>query len=221
MNVRKPSIHLTLLLTPVAALLISLAIAGCGGGESTQDEQMFSQTAMLQYRIDSLTAENRRLMQQIDALSSENRSLTARSADLEMQLKEAQTPPPAPVITDMSAAYTAALGQYRKRDFAGAMQQFEQLLGNNIQEDLADNCHYWIGECLYGMGQYGDAIHHFETAKGMAHSEKKDDSQLMIGNSYAAMGNKAAARDAYNALISSYPASPYLKKAQEKLGRLG
>lgn len=219
MNPHKPSIHLPLML--VVTLLASLATSGCGSGQSAQDEQLFSQTAMYQYRIDSIASENHRLMQQIDALASENRSLTGHAADLEMRLKEAQTPPPAPVITDMSAAYAAALGQYRKRDFSGAMQQFEQLVNNGIREDLADNCHYWIGECLYGMGKYSDALHHFETAKGFAHSEKKDDSQIMIGNTYAAMGNKTAAREAYNKLISSYPASPYVKKAHEKLAKLG
>ncbi len=70
------------------------------------------------------------------------------------------------------------------------------------------------------MGRYSDAIQHFEMARGYRYSEKKDDAQLMIGNSYSAMGNKSAARDAYNKLISSYPASPYVKKAEEKLARL-
>jgi TolA-binding protein len=34
------------------------------------------------------------------------------------------------------------------------------------------------------------------------------------------MGDKEGARDAYNTLISSYPASPLIPKAREKLARL-
>ena len=99
--------------------------------------------------------------------------------------------------------------------------KFEALLKGGVRDDLADNCHYWIGECLYGMGKYSDAIHHFETALDFAGSEKKDDSMLMVANCHAAMGNIPAAKEWYNRMITSYPASPYLKRAQEKLAALG
>jgi TolA-binding protein len=215
-----------LVLIPATAL--SLFVFGCGSGEETTEEwettPVVSMTARLEYRIDSLMNENRRLKQQIDALATENRSLTARAAELEMKLDEAMAappPPPAPEpITNMNSAYQSALSQYRQRDFAGAKERFEALLASGISDNLADNCHYWIGECSYGMGRYSEAIQHFEMVRGYRHSEKKDAAQLMIGNSYSAMGNKSAARDAYNKLISSYPASPYVKRAEEKLARL-
>jgi tol-pal system protein YbgF len=188
-------------------------------------EDLTNQNASLQYQVDSLTAENRRMMQQVQALASENSSLTARAGELEMQLRENRTPAPAPppqppVHRDMSSPYADALAQFRTRDFSGAMAKFEQILKGGVQDDLSDNCHYWIGECLYSLGKYSDAIYHFETVIGFTNSEKKDDAMLMIGNSHAAAGNKAAARDAYNRLISSYPASPYVSKAREKLSKL-
>ena len=199
-----------------------MLVTGCGSEQRIQDDPLFSHAAVLQYRVDSLSAENRRLIQQLDALASENRNLNALSADLEAKLKEARTlPPPPTAVADPSNAYSSALAQYRKRDFSGAMLQFESLLNGGVRNDLADNCHYWMGECLYGMGKYGDAIGHFETALGSPHSEKKDDSQLMIGNCQALMGNKSAARDSYNKVVSGFPASPYVRKAQEKLARLG
>lgn len=212
----------------ITTTAFSLFLFGCGSGEETTDEwettPVISMTARLEYRIDSLMNENRRSKQQIEALATENRSLTARAAELEMKLDEALAAPPPPPepepITNMNSAYLSALAQYRQRDFAGAKEKFEALLAGGIGDKLADNCHYWIGECSYGMGRYSDAIQHFEMVRGYRYSEKKDDAQLMIGNSYSAMGNKSAARDAYNKLISSYPASPYVKKAEEKLARL-
>jgi TolA-binding protein len=213
-----PIVTAVLLVPPALGVL-----SGCGSGQEAQMEELSYQNSRLRAMNDSLAAEAYRMNQQIEVLVSENRILTARAADMEARLKEMQTPaqpPPPPPVSDMSSAYGQALEQYRARDFSGAMVRFEQLIKGGVREDLADNCHYWIGECLYGMGKYGEAIQHFETALGFASSEKKDDSMLMIGNSHAAMGDKAAARDWFNRLITSYPASPYLAKAQEKLSRI-
>jgi tol-pal system protein YbgF len=190
-----------------------------------QESTPVSVTAKLEYRVDSLMNENRRMEQQVEALATENRNLTARAAELETKLAEAAAAPPPPAMTspstgDMTSGYSDALASYRRRDFSTAAQQFEGLLSGGIRDDLADNCHYWIGESYYGMRQYADAITHFQMVFNYAKSEKKDDAQLMIGNSYAAAGNTSSARDAYTSMVSSYPASPLVKKAQEKLARL-
>ena len=215
----------------IAAAAFSLLTFGCGSSQQAADTQWSSGSAVagqMEYRIDSLANENRRLRQQIDAVSTENKNLTARTAELDAKLKETkvtpavsvpQTAAPAPT-KDMTAGYSSALAEYQKRSFAEAAKQFESLLSGGIREDLADNCHYWIGESYYGLGKYKDAIHHFEQALGYKHSEKKDDAQLMIGNCYAALGNKASAKEAYSRLISSYPASTFVKKAKDKLARI-
>jgi TolA-binding protein len=70
------------------------------------------------------------------------------------------------------------------------------------------------------MKKYREAIEQFKMVGDYKKSEKKDDAQLMIGNASAALGDKEGARDAYNTLISSYPASPLIPKAREKLARL-
>jgi tol-pal system protein YbgF len=205
-------------------ILGAIGVVGCGSVEETQqweETPTVSATARLEYRIDSLMSENRRMRQQLEAMANENRSLTARNAELETRLNEAMAAPkPAPPPADMSSAYSEALGYYRQRDFATAIQRFESLLNSGVRDDLADNCHYWIGESYYGMGNYSGAIQHFEMVFNYKHSEKKSAAQLMIGNSYAAQRNYSAAKDAYNKVISNYPASVYVQKAQEKLGVL-
>jgi len=42
----------------------------------------------------------------------------------------------------------------------------------------------------------------------------------MIGNSYAALGDKAAAKDAYSKLVSNYPESALVERAKAKLSKL-
>ncbi len=217
---------LTKILVPIALLLPALVIGpGCGSSQQAEIDSLNETNSRMRYERDSVMSANKRLMQQVEALASENRVQSARAADLEVQLREKDAAPTmaaAPTMSsDPGSAYAEALAQYRKLDFSGALKSFEGLLQKGVRDDLADNCHYWIGECLYGMGKYSDAVHHFETTLGYASSEKKDDSMLMIANCHAAMGNKGAAKDWYNKMITSYPASPYLKRAQEKLNALG
>jgi len=209
----------------VVTLTFLFILGGCGSSEPTQEDweiaQAASVTAQLEYRVDSLQAENRRMKEQVNAMAAENRSLTAKNAELETKLAEAPASPAAAEpagSVEATSAYSAALSAYKKRDFKSAIQGFESLLNASIDEETADNCHYWLGESYYGLRKYTEAIKHFNEVLGYRQSEKKADAQLMIGNSYAAMGQKDAARKAYNKVISSYPSRT--EKAQQKLARL-
>lgn len=213
----------------VSVLCFAVLLYGCGTSPETTSDTWesttpVSVTARLEYRVDSLMNENRRLSQQLEALATENRNLTARNAELETRINEmAAAPRSEPAVSassNVAAGYEGALAAYRSRNFAGAVQGFQALLDGNVRDDLADNCHYWIGESYYGMGKYREAIDHFRMVMDYKKSEKKDDAQLMIGNASAALGDKAGAREAYNKLISSYPVSPLVQKAKEKLARL-
>jgi TolA-binding protein len=70
------------------------------------------------------------------------------------------------------------------------------------------------------LHNYGEATRQFERVLEFPSSGKKPYAQLMIGNAQLALGNRDAARDAYNTLVSSYPSSPLVSKAQAKLARL-
>jgi len=148
------------MLSIFSVLMFAAVLSGCGTvPESTSDTwestPVVSNTARLEYRVDSLTNENRRLNQQIEALATENRNLTVRSAELETRLNEmAAAPKPEPVVsagTNVASGYEGALWAFHQRDFTGAIKGFEALLIGKIRDDLADNCHYWMGEAYYGM----------------------------------------------------------------------
>jgi len=235
MSTDSPSVRLSTFAGIVTAIVavLSLGALGCGASEESTEEwestPTDSPTARLEYRADSLVNENRRMKDQIDALSVENRNLTARNAELETRLTEATAaakaaPPPATPAASSSGAsasdYEGALALVRKKEYTDAIQSFDGLLKGGIQEDLAGNCHYWIGESYYAMKKYDEAEKHFEMVFDYKRSHKKEDAQLMIGNCLLAEGNKSGARDAYEKLVSTYPGSPLAKKAQDKLAKL-
>ncbi len=215
---------------PAIVVAMSLAAFGCGPTEELTDEPemepVVAPTTRLEYRIDSLQSENRRLREQVDAVSAENRRLIAKSAELETRQPEV-APAAAPDVASAPTAtregkegYAAALDQFKSRNYQAAIEQFGALLKGNIEMDLADNCQYWIGESYFALKDYNEAIKHFETVLGYKASGKKPYAQLMLGHSYAALGNTAAAKEAYNKLISSYPASSLVSKAQSRLAKM-
>ena len=185
--------------------------------------------------MNKLRVQNDSLRIQLASLEQANRSNIARAADLETQLRDLQlraaapsphsspSPSPAtatPVSRNTNDMYESALRLFRSRHYHESSSMLEQLLNTRPPADLEDNCAYWMGECAYAMKQYKEAIGHFGKVFGFKQSEKKDDAQIMIANSYYALGDKAAAKQEYNKLLEKYPASPYAKRAKERLSKL-
>ena len=221
--------HLSNFLIPATfALGLAVVAVGCGSSEEETENwettPTVSDTTAHEVKLDSVKTESRRMKDQVDALSAENRTLTARNAELETKLNEASVAARAPAVSsvpigEVTGAYNAALGEFKRRNFQEAVNQFEAIL-NSGTDKLVDNCHYWIGESFYGMKRYDEAIKQFETVLGYTGSGKRPYAQLMIGNSYMGLGDKAAAKDAYSKLVSNYPESALVEKAKGKLSRL-
>ena len=193
----------------------AIVFSGCGTvHEGTSDDEWISappvsMTARLEYRVDSLTNENRRLSQQIESIQTENKNLNMRLTDL--QTKSPEPPVSKPIVqatpapttrSTLPAAYETALGKFRSRNYQGAIDEFNELLKGGVSEDLVDNCHFWIGESNFAMKKYKDAITSYQRVTAMTNAEKGDDAQLMIGNAYVAMGDKAQAKQAFQKLYA-------------------
>ena len=116
--------------------------------------------------------------------------------------------------------YHDALDEFHNRKYEDAAALFQKVYDEGAPKGLDDNCVYWIGECLYGRKQYDSAIAQFKKVFDFKWSEKKDDSQIMIANSYFALGDKKTAKEEYEQLIKKYPASPFVKRAKAKLANL-
>ena len=222
-------------------LFISVSIVGCSSSEETTKEKsatkstQISATELMQKDLKTLREEKAALEQKVSSLERENRTATARAAELETQLTEikerlTKTPPP---LTSESATRTAqptdavgnqsydqALQSFKSRNYQEAASSFQAIIDGGAASDIEDNCHYWLGECAYGLKNYSGAIEHFQKVLSYATSEKKDDAQMMVANSYFALGDKAKAKAEYQKLIEKFPASPYVARAKVRLGKL-
>ncbi len=212
-----------------AALLMMAQFAGCSGsgeadkspGGQSATELMVAELKALHTTNDSLKAENAKADQ-------EKRTLTAHVADLEAQINDLKaklaslSPPPSavPSVTDAHASYEEALRVFREKKYAEASDRLNAILAAGAPQGLDDNCVYWIGECLYGEKRYTAAIEQFRKVFTFDRSEKKDDAQYMIANSYLAMGDKLHAKEEYERFARRFPASPYIKFVKAHLAKL-
>ncbi len=118
------------------------------------------------------------------------------------------------------ARYDRALSLYKARRYKDAIAAFSELLAENPNHSLSDNCQYWIGEAYYGLGNYEQAIAEFEKVYSYPNSNKLDDAIIKLGVTYLKLGNREAARSQFEQLIANYPKSEFVELARSYLAKL-
>lgn len=116
--------------------------------------------------------------------------------------------------------YQEALRTYDKRAYPEALKLFSDLLEKFPQGDYADRANYWIGECYYASAEYAKAVVAFTKVVDVQNSSKSDDAQLKLGLSYLRLGKSDLAGAEFKRLISRFPASEYVPRAQKYLAEL-
>lgn len=151
--------------------------------------------------------------QSVPAASGSNFSSNARYEQSEQGNFQAGS-------TDFRGRYDFARGRFESRDYQGGISEFERLLGESQNWQLADNCQYWIGECHYGLRDYSRAIAEFEKVFSFQADDKYDDATLMIGLCYFRLGQNDRARNEFEELINRFPGSEYIRTAEKYLARI-
>jgi tol-pal system protein YbgF len=182
---------------------------------STNEDQMKKDINDLEKKLTEKDSEISRLKTDIVAKEEKISKLESSAS------KQPATPATTPTYTgDFRQDYQNALSEYYNRSYKLAIQLFEELLARNPSTSLSDNCRYWIGECYYGLGNYNQAIIEFTKVFSFNKSNKLDDAQLKLGLCYWKLGDRERARQEFEHLISDYPNSEYVEKAQQFLSKL-
>lgn len=183
----------------------------------SQNEQKTDGTAT-QQASSTLEQQLRQKDAEINQLKAELVLKDERIAELEKGRTQVFSTPMAG--GDYTAQYNAALGIYRSGQYQEAISRFQSLLAQSMTHDLSDNCQYWIGECYYDLRNYRQAIVEFEKVFTFTRSNKDPDAQLKLGLCYMNLGDAAKAREEFNRLITNYPRSSYITRANSYLVRL-
>ena len=133
---------------------------------------------------------------------------------------EVVNPDPGPKGRDTGPpqGYVKAFGLYSSNNFTAAVQAFEQFIKEQPTSDYVPNAQYWIGECHYSSSDLPNALLAFQkVVDGWPRHAKASDALLKIGYSQLAQKQPDKAREIFERLIRSYPASPAAVKARERL----
>ncbi|MFQ6112079.1 MAG: tol-pal system protein YbgF [Nitrospinota bacterium] len=126
--------------------------------------------------------------------------------------------PPLPEELEYQRALNTLL---RQRRSALARRMFDKFIEKYPKSELADNAQYWIGESYYVENKYERAILAFaEVQEKYKEGDKVPDAILKQALSFAALGDKEAARDLLRQLITRFPTSQAAQLAKQKLGKL-
>ena len=180
--------------------------------------------------LDSVIKEKEEMEQKVKKLESELleknatiSQLTNEIGEKEKQLTEREKllidlqPTQPPKSRGKESAYRSALSEYMAKDYKTAILSFEQLLQNDMNNSLSDNCQYWIGECYYGLGEFQTALIEFEKVANFINSNKEDAAQLKIGFCYEKLGQMDSAKQAFQRLLDKFPNSEFAATAQQLL----
>lgn len=132
------------------------------------------------------------------------------------------TAPAAPIVPVTAAeqrAYDAALDQFKRGDYQGAIGGFSGFVKTYPRSLLAPSAQYWVGNAHYARRDYRGAIASQRALiQGYPDSTKVPDALLNIASAQSEMGDNASARRTLEELMGKYPQSEAAGKAKQRLG---
>ena len=116
--------------------------------------------------------------------------------------------------------YDAALDQFKRGDFQGAITGFTAFVKTNPKSALAPSAQYWIGNAHFARKDYKAAIaSQRQLLLTWPDSPKVPDALLNVASAQAELGDNAAARRTLEELIGKFPQSDAAAKAKQRLGQ--
>jgi tol-pal system protein YbgF len=166
-------------------------------------------------------AEAKQAAEKQKADSVQKASKAARAAARPMNEMKKTEPMETAAKTEIAMAeYKDAFVALKSGKNADAAVVLQKMLDEKVPDEIADHCHYWIGEIKYAAKKYRDALQEFNEVLTFDKSKKRGDAQLMIGLCYERMGDKEKAREALEKVVNDYPMTGNVKQAKKHLARL-
>lgn len=177
-------------------------------------------------KVDQMASEFQALRESVASLNARFGKLEQQIVDIGTALRTLQSPvaPPPPAGGPAAGLSADALFQNAVSDKEGgnaelALRGFTDYVQNYSQTYLAPVAQYYIGEILFGKGQWEDAIRAFDVVheKFPDHDRATPDAHYMKAMALMKLGDRAGAREEFNTLIKRFPNSPLSQKARAQL----
>jgi tol-pal system protein YbgF len=185
----------------------------------------------LQTQIETLRVEMTRLVGQNEQLARDVAELQRQQKDVIVGLDERLRKfEPAKVTVDgreftaeqsEKRDYEAALGVFRKGDFAEAQTSFADFIKRYPSSGYVPSAFFWLGNAQYATRDYQVAIQNFRNLLTQAPDHlRAPEAVLSIANCQVELKDTKAARKTLEDLIKAYPQSEAAAAAKQRLPRL-
>ena len=127
--------------------------------------------------------------------------------------------PATPPAAGEQRAYDAALDQFKRGDYPGAIAGFQVFVKNYPRSPLASSAQYWVGNAQFARKDYRASIaSQRQLLQLWPDSAKVPDALLNIASAQSELGDSVAARRTLEELIGKFPQSESAIKAKQRLG---
>jgi len=127
---------------------------------------------------------------------------------------------PLPSTPAEQRAYDAALDQFKRGDYQGAITGFTAFVKTSPKSALAPSAQYWIGNAHFARKDYKAAIaSQRQLLLAWPDSPKVPDALLNVASAQSELGDSAAARRTLEELIGKFPQTDAAAKAKQRLGQ--
>lgn len=117
--------------------------------------------------------------------------------------------------------FEAALGIFRKGDFAAAQMAFVDFLKRYTQSGYTPSAYFWLGNARYATRDYKDAVQNFRTLLAQAPDHvRAPEAVLSIANCQVELKDLRGARKTLEELVKAYPQSEAAAAAKDRLAKL-
>jgi len=140
-------------------------------------------------------------------------STTTREEEPKVQKQEVAGPKLQTASGSTSSAmdgdYDRALELFKAGEYDQSAGLFNEMLAARTDPKNDCNAHYWLGHCLFGMGDFKAAIVELETAGDCEDKSIQDGVLFMLGNCHLRLGNERSANEKYARLLRDHPTSRF------------
>lgn len=201
------------------------------GRLAEENAQLRRSLLALQTQIETQRAEMARLVGQNEQLARDVAELQRLQKDVVLGLDERLRKfGPVKVTVDgrefmaeqaEKREYDAALGVFRKGDFAGATAAFAAFIKRFASSGYVPSAFFWLGNAQYATREYKEAIQNFRSLLTQAPDHlRAPEAVLSIANCQVELKDTKAARSTLEDLIKAYPQSEAAAAARQRLPRL-
>ncbi|MCL5745560.1 MAG: tetratricopeptide repeat protein [Acidobacteria bacterium] len=176
-------------------------------------------------KVDQMASEFQALKESVSSLNARFGKLEQQIVDIGTALRTLQSPvaPPPPAGGPAAGLSADALFQNAVSDKEGgnadlALRGFRDYVQNYSATYLAPAAQYYIGEILFGKGQWEDAVNAFDVVlEKFPVNDKTPDAHYMKAMALLKLGDSAGAREELSMLIKRFPNNPLSEKARLQL----